>query len=180
MAIYTNQQLQQLWIAAGGSAQNAAIAAAVAMAESGGNSTATNPSTGSIGFWQINPQAHPPSQATSDPMGNARAAVAISNNGTNWSAWQAFTNGSYKQFLNGASATPTGFSANPAGLFDGITSAFGDILKTIVGYVVNGLEVIAGFWLIVAGIAMLAHKSKAANQVISQTAKVGKMWKTSE
>lgn len=97
---YTYAQLEGLWINAGGNPVFAPIAAAVAMAESGGNPDAFNasdPAGGSRGLWQIN-GVHG-AQSTFDPMGNARAAVQISNNGSNWQPWSTFTNGSYRKFL---------------------------------------------------------------------------------
>lgn len=97
---YNYAQLEGVWIQAGGSAQTAAMAAAIAMAESGGNSAAQDlDSNGTVdrGLWQINSVNG--SQSTFDVMGNARAAVAISNNGTNWNPWTTFTSGKYRQFL---------------------------------------------------------------------------------
>jgi len=97
---FTYAQLEGLWIQASGSPQTAPIAAAIAMAESGGHSAAYDQdSNGSIdrGLWQIN-SVHG-AQSTYDVMGNARAAVAISNNGTTWQPWVAYNNGSYRQFL---------------------------------------------------------------------------------
>lgn len=81
---YSYAQLEQLWINAGGNPQNANIAAAVAMAESSGNPNAISASN-DYGLWQIN-IVHG-AQATLDVMSNARAAVAISNNGQNWGPW---------------------------------------------------------------------------------------------
>lgn len=97
---YNYAQLEGIWIQAGGSAGAAPIAAAIAMAESGGNSTATNnDSNGSTdrGLWQVN-SVHG-SQSTYDVMGNARAAVAISSNGTNWSPWTTYSSGAYRRYL---------------------------------------------------------------------------------
>jgi hypothetical protein len=88
-------QLEALWEEAGGSPAAAFTAAEVAMAESSGRENATNVnSNGSTdeGYWQINNQAHP-GQATYDPLGNARAAVAISGNGTNWTPWVTYQHG---------------------------------------------------------------------------------------
>lgn len=81
-------QLEGIWIAAGGNKQYAAMAAAIAMAESGGNSQASNRNTnGSIdrGLWQINSSNG--AGSTFDVMTNARTAVQMSNNGTSWRPW---------------------------------------------------------------------------------------------
>lgn len=98
---YNYAQLQGLWLQAGGTPGAAPIAAAIAMAESGGNSTATdNDSNGTVdrGLWQIN-SVHG-AQSTYDVMGNARAAVSISNNGNNWTPWTTYNSGAYRQYLN--------------------------------------------------------------------------------
>lgn len=92
MTTYNFQQLEQLWQQAGGQLVFAPIAAAVAIAESGGRSEAAGTNTnGSVdrGLWQINNQAHPnvSDQCAADPVCNATAAIAISGNGTNWRAW---------------------------------------------------------------------------------------------
>lgn len=99
---YNYAQLEGLWTQAGGPPQVANVAAAVAMAESGGNSTATCvDSNGSVdrGLWQIN-SVHG-AQSTYDIMGNARAAVNISSQGRNWGPWTTFGSGAYRQFLQG-------------------------------------------------------------------------------
>lgn len=96
----TNAQLQALWIANGGNPAYAAQAAAIAMAESGGNPDAINysdPHGGSFGLWQIN--AVHGSLATTDPNANAAAAVAISNNGLNWYPWSTYGSGKYLDYL---------------------------------------------------------------------------------
>lgn len=98
--LYSYAQLEGIWCQAGGAPAAAPIAAAIAMAESGGNTAATNnDSNGTVdrGLWQIN-SVHG-SQSTYDVMGNARAAIAISNNGSNWSPWTTYTNGAYQQYL---------------------------------------------------------------------------------
>lgn len=76
--------LEQLWMAAGGSPGAAATAACIAEHESGGNQYATG-SVGEEGFWQINPVNG--SLATYNAYGNARSAIILSHNGTDWSAW---------------------------------------------------------------------------------------------
>lgn len=84
----TIDELKALWIQAGGNPQNAGIAAAFAMAESGGNANAKNVNRNGSedrGYWQIN-TIHG-AKSSFDPLANARAAVAISNNGANWKPW---------------------------------------------------------------------------------------------
>ncbi len=88
--------LEQLWEQEGGSPGEAALAASVAMAESGGDPNATdNNSNGTTdrGYWQINSIWG--GLSTYDPAGNARAAIQISHDGTDWSPWVTFNSGAY-------------------------------------------------------------------------------------
>ena len=85
--------LEALWEAAGGSHAEAFMAAEIAMAESGGNQFALSP-TNDYGYWQIN-GSHGPAMATFNPMGNAKAAIAISDDGHDWGAWTTYTSGAY-------------------------------------------------------------------------------------
>lgn len=89
---YSCTGLEALWDEAGGSVSAAFIAAEIATAESGGNPNAISP-TDDFGLWQIN-GSHG-SLATLNPLGNARAAVAISSDGTDWSPWTTYTAGLY-------------------------------------------------------------------------------------
>ena len=84
--------LEALWVEAGGSPAAEVTAASIAMAESGGNQFATG-TVGERGYWQINPVNG--ALSTYDPYGNARAAVIMSGNGTNWSPWTTYTSGAY-------------------------------------------------------------------------------------
>ncbi len=86
--------LEALWEAAGGSHAEAFMAAEIAMAESGGRQYAYSP-TNDYGYWQIN-GSHGPAQATFNPMGNAKAAIAISSNGRNWRPWTTYVTGAYR------------------------------------------------------------------------------------
>lgn len=84
----TIDQAENFWIQAGGNPQAAQMAAAVADASSGLNpaTTRTNPDgTISVGLWLIPQNGSPP--GSTDPLANARAAVQLSNNGTDWSQW---------------------------------------------------------------------------------------------
>jgi Lysozyme like domain len=73
--------LEALWVSAGGNPAYEGVAACIATAESGGRQYATG-SAGERGYWQINPVNG--ALSTYDPYGNARAAVIMSRDGTNW------------------------------------------------------------------------------------------------
>lgn len=80
------------------------LAAAIALAESGGVVHAIRRSAreNSVGLWQINTLVQPYSVANMrDPLKNARAAFEISKGGTNWRPWTTFTNGRYRQYQTG-------------------------------------------------------------------------------
>lgn len=94
---YSYQGLQNLWIKNGGPPEWAPTMAAIALAaESGGNPSATNPTSGAEGEWQILSsaqsaafnKAHPPA-SMSDPNANARAAIALLGDGSGISNWSA-------------------------------------------------------------------------------------------
>jgi hypothetical protein len=86
--------LESLWEDEGGSHAEAFMAAEIAMAESGGRQYALSP-TDDFGYWQIN-VSHGPAEATFNPVGNAKAAIAISDNGRNWSPWTTYVDGLYR------------------------------------------------------------------------------------
>ena len=86
--------LEELWENAGGSPAEAFTAAEIAMAESGGDQYALSP-TDDYGYWQIN-ASHGPAQATFNPLGNAEAAVAISDDGSDWYAWTTYVTGAFE------------------------------------------------------------------------------------
>ncbi len=85
--------LERLWDAAGGNPAHAIMAAEIAMAESGGRQYAHSP-TNDFGYWQIN--ASNGSLATYNALGNARSAIILSHNGTNWSPWTTYSSGAYQ------------------------------------------------------------------------------------
>jgi hypothetical protein len=138
-------QLEGYWIGAGGSPAAAPLAAAIAMAESGGNPNAHNakPPDDSYGLWQINmlgsmgPSRRAQFGLSSntqlfDPATNARAAVAISGGGKSFAAWSTFGNGAYRQFLNGN--VPPDMNAGGAGGTANATQASlgGDIANSVI------------------------------------------------
>ena len=89
--------LEALWESAGGSSGTAFMAAEIATAESGGRQYATDADgNGTVdrGYWQVN-SIHG-ALSTYDPAGNARAAVELSGDGTNWSPWVTYQTGAYQ------------------------------------------------------------------------------------
>jgi lysophospholipase L1-like esterase len=108
---YNKQQLKDLWITNGGKRSAANIAAAVALAESGGDPHNRGPETGTNsngtvdwGLWQINTvhtQYYPngSEQNMLNPDKNCDAAIAISNNGSDWTPWTTYNNDKYKEYL---------------------------------------------------------------------------------
>lgn len=113
----TFNELKGLWETVGGPAGRSDVAAAIAFAESAGCQYALagpvdirpvkqciwNKTDGenSAGYWQINLREHKQYSAPSifDEYTNARAAVAISNHGSDFGAWSTYNNGSYLTYL---------------------------------------------------------------------------------
>jgi len=99
---YSYGQLKTLWVLAGGAPSLAPTMAAIAMAESGGLTSAHNPS-GASGLWQIeipvNAQYVPGGAANVyNPLANARGAVAIER-AQGLDAWVTYSSGTYRQYL---------------------------------------------------------------------------------
>lgn len=76
------------------------LAAAVAMAESGGRASVVGP-TGDYGLWQIHVAAHPQytPAALLNPEYNALAALDISKRGTDWTPWATFNKGLHLRWM---------------------------------------------------------------------------------
>jgi LysM repeat protein len=89
---YSCSALEQEWEAAGGSAAHAFMAAEIAMAESGGNPNAVSP-TDDFGLWQINGSNG--ALATLNAFQNAKSAIILSDDGTNWGPWTTYHSGAY-------------------------------------------------------------------------------------
>ena len=115
MTDYSYAQLEGLWINAGGPRDQAATAAAIAEAESGGNSDAHNPS-GASGLWQILGNPFPGNPF--DPATNARMAVAkykqAPGGGDNFSPWVTYEDGSYRAYLSGKTSPDANVPGSPS------------------------------------------------------------------
>jgi nucleoid-associated protein YgaU len=90
--MYSCSGLERIWEQEGGSPAAALMAAEIAMAESGGNPNAISP-TDDFGLWQINGSNG--SLATLNPFQNAKSAITLSDNGTNWNPWTTYHSGAY-------------------------------------------------------------------------------------
>lgn len=164
--------LEQLWEEAGGNPTWAPTAAAVALAESGGNPDAQNlsdPAGGSFGPWQINGVHAPGGEASAawiasieNPLTNAEEAVTVSGNGTNWRPWEedpvakaVIAGGNQPLSVAQAEAMEgTGGTATPATL----TSATTPAQATLTGYDWNPLNLFGIPGTVIGGVATQSAK----------------------
>lgn len=90
MTVYSMGTVARYWELAGGAPAHRVAAVAVCYAESHGDSSAISPAQ-DYGLWQINIRNFHYLGLTTgtvrDPKTNARAAVIMSGNGTNWAPW---------------------------------------------------------------------------------------------
>lgn len=108
-----SDSLAQLAANAGFSDTDAPIAAAIALAESGGNPLAVGDNGTSFGLWQIHTPAHPEFQGWNllDPAMNAQAAYRVYRAaGNSFQPWTTFRTGGYRQFLAETPAVAPGGS----------------------------------------------------------------------
>ena len=141
---FSYKQLEALWIKYGGNKAYAPIAAAVAMAESGGRVRATdNDSNGSVdrGLWQIN-SVHG-SQSTYDIAANTRAAIAISQGGKNWTPWVTYNTGAYKKYLPGGSILGNALGSDS--ILGGLLNGTGSGVK-VTAPGLSGVDAIGNFF----------------------------------
>ena len=123
----------------------------------------------SYGLWQINRDAHPQFSRGQlyDPLGNARAAVAVLGSGPP-TPWSTYTNGAYQQYLQGGGSsgpvrpgggTDTGGgSSSPVGVFSTITGGAGDIFGRVFGGLWNaGKDAAQAVASIAQSIVFLVH-----------------------
>lgn len=162
MATLDHAALEKLWIANGGNPIHADVAAAIAQAESGGCQYAkagpnddrpvkqctyrrTN-GENSYGLWQINQRAHPTYTAASlyTLNGNAKAAIAISGNGTSFTPWTTFAIGAYVQYLSGAPGGPqpgtTETNPPPGAIEPDVFGGYRDLRNSLAKHLPTQLE----------------------------------------
>jgi hypothetical protein len=155
---YSYAQLEALWIQAGGSSSVAPVAAAIALAESGGNPLAAYPGTtvaagqgstsDATGLWQILglPSGNFSASGLTNPLSNAKMAVAkYDQAGDSFSPWQTYTSGAYEQYLQSGvapaggapstSSSPTSSTPTPTATIAAGTS--GNVLVDAIEFISN-------------------------------------------
>jgi hypothetical protein len=126
---YTYAQLEGLWINNGGPSAVAPVAAAIALAESGGctaalNLTDNNGTQTSVGLWQVSNGTHSYPASWSTAAGNATEAVAkYKGAGNAFSPWGTYDSGAYKTYLNGSTTPDTSVPSGGAAGSATLTSA---------------------------------------------------------
>lgn len=144
MAKLAIPQILGLAANAGFSGDDLVTAAAVALAESGGDPQAYNPEQsagaaqghGSFGLWQIYLTAHPEFAGENllDPQVNAAAAYAVySAAGGSFRPWSTFQSGAYEAnvaVVNQALAASPDITASAGG--DGTIGSSGDLLTLVI------------------------------------------------
>lgn len=187
MPVISDAAIASVARAQGLSPTNTAIAVAVALAESGGNTTSHNPvpPDNSYGLWQINmlgsmgPERRKQFGITSndqlyDPNVNAKAMSALSSGGTNWKPWTTYTRGTYRAFMargmkaaSSSSGTPGSIETQPVGLSDSFSSItqFFDMLQDRRFWLMFGM-MLAG-----AGLAFYGAMKMTGNNALSEGTK---------
>lgn len=137
----SQKQIAALWVSEGGNPAKADEASAVAMAESGGDTTIHTPGSCCWGLYQFH-QDYFPVKCAKQARCATRMAIKLSENGKEWEGgrWEAHENGAYLQFV-GKSGFPTDKKAADAkaksilqGSFGGgPLSAVGDVPGDIAG-----------------------------------------------
>jgi len=136
--------LQTLAANAGFTGSDVNVAAAIAMAESGGNSNDYNPETrakggtpqgqGSFGLWQIYLHAHPEFASWNlyDPQTNANAAFSVYQAaGFSFSPWTTFRSGQYMAYLQQfQQQTPLTIDASTGEIIDSSADSSANTMTT--------------------------------------------------
>lgn len=154
---FTFAQLEALWINNGGPKALAPVAAAIALAESAGCSTALNPTDNngtqsSFGLWQISNGTHnPPAANVYDPNVNAKLAVAKWHNAGGFSPWGTYNSGAYKRYLSGAAPVDPGVpggtgtqQAQTVSIWTDITDPFAAVAQSLAGIITKPWDIATG------------------------------------
>lgn len=146
MAGWSSQELERAWIRNGGPRSTAALAAAIAGAESSFGANPYGDKEGgrytSFGPWQVHVTAHPqydPHTLVTNLDYSAKAAIAISEGGKNFQPWTTFKTGAYKQFY-GKSGQSGGLGLPGEGAFKALGSGAASVVEAPVEAVKTTFE----------------------------------------
>lgn len=170
---YTYAQLEQLWINAGGPSSVAYIAAAIALAESGGctsalNLTDNNGTQTSVGLWQVSNGTHSYPSAWNTATGNAAEAVAKYKGAGGFSPWGTYTSGAYLKYLSPGTSPDSSLASIGQGLTGSTAAATSAAASDcLVGFQLPGSSFLQGLMSeatganSAAGVVCLFSKSEA-------------------
>jgi hypothetical protein len=178
----SDEQIAAYAKGAGVTGGNVAIAVAVALAESSGDTNSHNalPPDDSYGLWQINmlgslgPSRRAQFGITTntqlfDPAVNAKAMAILSSQGTNWKPWSTYTSGKYRFYLpRGETAAGTSASVETVGLSDTFSNigALADTLSNPKTWVRVSMA-LGGLILVLIGIFRITGAGKVVGKAIN-------------
>lgn len=193
MPTISDAQIAETARSGGLPADKVAVAVAIALAESGGNTTAHNTLglDNSYGLWQINMYGDmgpdrrrklgiPNNDALFNPLTNARAMVMISQSGTKWTDWTTYTSGAYLRFMSRGNAVAGGSSGSlppipVPELSPQQSSQLSDITKFFQLLTDRNTWIRLGFWFAGGLLILIAVTKMTGDNRLSETTKtVGK------
>lgn len=171
---FTGKDAQTAALAAGFSKSDATTAAAIALAESGGNEGATSPvnsnGTRDYGAWQIN-SSHTAILASGDKYNladNARMAFAVYK-AQGFNAWTTYKSGAYKaQLPDSNSPSVKDWLTNPIGAAtesSANASGLGGLVETVRKGVSAYIAAEVALVLLVIGILILTKDTSASKNL---------------
>lgn len=181
---YSISEMIQMARNAGFKGAGLVTAVAVALAESGGQSCAHNPS-GATGILQFMP-ATAAGVGLSDPtdaQASFQAAYRLSRQGSSWSDWQSYTNGSWLQYqgqvqaLAGPGAPAAGSQTRFGSVGDAISGAVGRTIGSARGAglgLESGGQVLVGVLVLAAGAGLLVYLLMTRTDVGRGAVRVGR------
>jgi hypothetical protein len=188
MASLSDNEIAAAAAAGGFSGLNQTIAVAVALAESGGRTTAiANEPDGShsYGLWQIN-SVHTDVLRMGnwqDPNTNAKMAFRIFTENRGWTPWSTYNNMRYQMFMSRAQiAVPNAASANTTTGLDNIPglSSAADAVKFF-KFIADphnwyrlALILTGAVLLIIVAIVIMGH-SDSVKEVVKQSGKIAEV-----
>lgn len=156
-------QLQSYALQAGFSAPEAQIAAAIALAESGGNPRAMNPS-GARGLWQIMPVNNDVVHGdVFDPAVNAKAAYAVYKR-QGWHAWTTYGTPAYQKNLKTIQTAKTlGDKIPGLNVVPNAVESIGNMVGKLFDpsfWMRFGIGTLGAFLLVIALVILLGHRAE--------------------